>query len=99
MNGRDLALKVIEQYPISDIEELARQAGCTIIYEKWHLTTWGEFHKKTNTIYVNLNAPIPKEHIIAHELGHFFSKDKAYSTNQMEIIAEDFAKCLLNSLI
>ena len=32
----------------------------------------GEFHKKTKTIYVNLNVSIEKKHIITHELGHYF---------------------------
>ena len=97
MNGKELALKVIARYKTSNVFDLAQQAGCPIIYEKWHPTTFGEFHKKTNTIYVNLHAPIEKERIIAHELGHFFAQLMGVPKSRMEeeVLANDFAKQIM----
>ena len=94
MNGKDLALKVIKKYGITDIFNLVQQAGCTIIYEKWHPSTYGEFDKKTKRICVNLNAPLEKERIIAHELGHFFSQSfKNFKSRRAEEqIANEFAE-------
>ena len=59
----------------------------------------GEFHKKTNTIYVNLNAPLEKEHIIAHELGHFFSQssENPKSRLEQEAFANDFANEIMDN--
>ena len=96
MSGTALALKIITEYNTNNVFTLARQAGVTIIYEKWYPITYGEFHKKTKTIYVNLNAPIEKKHIIAHELGHYFSELLGNNLNKIEEekIAEDFAECM-----
>jgi Zn-dependent peptidase ImmA (M78 family) len=96
MTGSELAQKVRHQYGPADVFELVQATGVTILYAHWHPTTMGEFHKKTKTIYVNLNASIEKEHIIAHELGHYFidyfglkmSKDKEEKT------VNDFVKTL-----
>lgn len=97
MNGKELAIAVLAHYKTADVVQLAQKAGCLLVFERWHATTFGEFHSKTNTIYVNLNAPIPQTHIIAHELGHFFSKDMAHLKNraEMESIATEFASYLL----
>ena len=72
MTGAELAQKVIQHYNTSDVFELVQSTGVTILYAHWHPTTMGEFHKKTKTIYVNLNVSIEKKHIITHELGHYF---------------------------
>jgi Zn-dependent peptidase ImmA (M78 family) len=72
MKGSELAQKVIQHYGTANVFELVQSTGVTVLYAHWHPTTMGEFHKKTKTIYVNLEAPIEKERIIAHELGHYF---------------------------
>lgn len=97
MNGKDLAVAVLAQYKTADVVQLAQKAGCTLVFERWHDTTFGEFHNKTNIICVNLNAPIPQARIIAHELGHFFAKDMPYCKNraEKERLAEEFALHIL----
>jgi Zn-dependent peptidase ImmA (M78 family) len=72
MNGIDLAKNVIAQYQTTNVFELAAKANLVICYEKWYPISYGEFDTKTKKIYINLNAPIPIEAILLHELGHFF---------------------------
>ena len=94
MTGKELAQKVFAQYSTTDVLAIAKQAGVPIIYQKWQPTTIGEFHKKTKIIFINLNAAIEKEQIIAHELGHFFLNEIgiAYSKKDEESIVEEFVK-------
>lgn len=84
MNGVKLAKKVVDQYGTTNVFELVECVGITLIYAHWHPTTMGEFHKKTKTICVNLNAPMEKEKIIAHELGHYFMAENAIILSRME---------------
>jgi Zn-dependent peptidase ImmA (M78 family) len=96
MTGSELAQKVIQQYGTANVLRLVQSTGVTIFYAHWHPTTVGEFHKKTKTIYVNLNALIEKEDIIAHELGHYFIDHFGLkmSKNDEEKIMTDFVKTL-----
>lgn len=94
MSGQELAEKIITQYGTTDVLAIAEQAGISIIYQKWQPTTIGEFDKKTKTIYINLNAAIEKEVIIAHELGHYFLNELNvfYTKSLEESIVEEFVK-------
>jgi Zn-dependent peptidase ImmA (M78 family) len=94
MTGKELAQKVSAQYGTTDVLAIAEQAGVPIIYQKWQPTTIGEFDKKTKTIYINLNAPIEKEVIIAHELGHYFLNEMGvkYTKKIEESVVEAFVK-------
>jgi Zn-dependent peptidase ImmA (M78 family) len=97
MNGRELAEKVVSEYGTSDVFELAQRAGCKVVYARWQPVTLGEYHIKTKTICINENAQGNLEHILAHELGHFFY-DTYYGCPERktaEQIAEDFSQRLL----
>lgn len=83
----DLASIIFCRYGTRDVYAIAERAGLKIVYQKWFPATAGEFHFKTKTIYVNENAGIPTEKIIAHELGHYFLKE---SETQRRRDAEDF---------
>jgi Zn-dependent peptidase ImmA (M78 family) len=98
MSGIFLAKLTIEKYRTSNILELVERVGITLVYEKWHPITHGEFNKKTKQITINLNSPLPKERIIAHELGHYFADvlDNQLDTNMHEQIAEEFASYFTN---
>lgn len=97
MNGTELALKIIEKYGTTDVFSIANQARIKLIYEKWQPVTYGEFHKKDLSIHINLNAPIQKEEVLAHELGHFFIDKMGLKLNKTEeeIMVEAFAKQFL----
>lgn len=97
MTGQVLASKIIEEYDKLLPSDLAKQAGCPIVFEKWHPVTYGEFDKKKRTIYINLSAPIPFEEIIAHELGHFFIQKYGYVMSRLaeEKMAKDFAETII----
>jgi Zn-dependent peptidase ImmA (M78 family) len=97
MNGTELALKIIEKYGTTDVFSIANQAYIRVIYEKWQPVTYGEFDKKNLKIHINMNAPIEKERILAHELGHFFIHKWGLkmSKTEEEIIVEAFAKQFL----
>lgn len=97
MNGTDLAKDVIVAYQTHDIQLLAQRAGVRVVYARWHPTTYGEFDTQSQTISINLNAPLAKEHILAHELGHFFAHRAGCigDRNTQETIAEAFAQYLL----
>ncbi len=97
MNGTELALKIIEKYGTTDVFSIANQAKIKVFYEKWQPVTYGEFHKKDLSIHINLDAPIQKEQVLAHELGHFFIHSlgiKLHKTEE-EIMVEAFAKQFL----
>jgi Zn-dependent peptidase ImmA (M78 family) len=96
MTGSELAQKVIQHYGTADVFELVQSTGVTILYAHWHPTTMGEFHKKTKTIYINLDALIEKERIIAHELGHYFIDHFGLkmSKDDEEKTVQEFAKML-----
>jgi Zn-dependent peptidase ImmA (M78 family) len=94
MTGQKLAQKIVAQYQTTDVFELSKQAGVTLIFEKWHPSTIGEFDKKTKEIRINLNAKMPQERIIAHELGHFFLNEMQgnYTRHEEEAIVEEFVR-------
>ena len=71
----DLASFIAGRYGTRDVFVIAERVGLKIVYQKWFPATAGEFHFKTKTIYVNENAGIPPEKIIAHELAHYFLKE------------------------
>jgi Zn-dependent peptidase ImmA (M78 family) len=83
MNGIDLAQKVIAQYGTTNIFEWAAKANVVICYERWYPISYGEFDKKSKKIYINLNAPIPIEAILLHELGHFFIHQAGIQTSRL----------------
>lgn len=97
MNFQILAQKIIEKYNTTDVFAIAKQAGIDVIYEKWQPVTYGEFDKKNKTICINLNAPLSIEHILAHELGHFFIHQMSIELNKKdeENIVEDFARFMV----
>lgn len=72
---KDLASIIFCRYGTRDVYAIAKRAGVKIVYQKWFPATAGEFHFKTKTIYVNENAEIAAEKIVAHELGHYFLKE------------------------
>lgn len=94
-NGEQLARAVIEKFNTRGVFEIAGKAGLRVVYEKWFPVTIGEFDRKNKTICVNLNANVPVEKIIAHELGHFFAQDLNLKKSEEEKLCEDFAKSLL----
>ena len=93
MNGTELALIIMEKYGTSDVFSIAKQADIKVIYEHWQPVTYGEFDKKDHSIHINLNAPIEKERILTHELGHYFIWQMRLflSKNEEEKIVQDFA--------
>jgi Zn-dependent peptidase ImmA (M78 family) len=97
MNGTELALKIIEKYGTTDVFSIANQAKIKVFYEKWQPVTYGEFHKKDLSIHINLDAPIQKEQVLAHELGHFFIYKMGLKLNKTEeeIMVKAFAKQFL----
>lgn len=96
MTGADLTVKIVAQYGTANVFDLIQSAGITLVYAHWHPTTMGEFHKKTKTIYVNLNAGLEKEQIIAHELGHYFMDFYGVKLSRLEeeMQVEEFVKRL-----
>jgi Zn-dependent peptidase ImmA (M78 family) len=96
MTGTELAQQVIKRYGTADVAELARLAGVTVRYERWHPVTVGEYHKTTRTICINLNASVKQSRILAHELGHFFIHETGMivSRAEEEVMAEEFAGAL-----
>ncbi|MEZ0609390.1 ImmA/IrrE family metallo-endopeptidase [Fibrella sp. WM1] len=97
MTGSELAKQVMQRYGTSDVAELARRAGVVVRYERWHPVTLGEYHPKTRTICINLNASLAQASILAHELGHFFIHDAGLTVSRQdeETIAQAFAETLL----
>ena len=93
MDGTELALTIIEKYGTSDVFSIAKQAHIKVIYEHWQPVTYGEFDKKDLSIHINLNAPMGKERILAHELGHYFVYQVRFnfSKKEEEKIVDDFA--------
>lgn len=99
MTGKLLAEKIIQEYGNIRPTDLAQKAGCTLVFERWYPATYGEFHVKTQQIVINLNAPIPLEEVIAHELGHFFIQKYGLSMSRAaeETLVNEFAITLLSS--
>lgn len=100
MTGLNLANIVSQRYQTADVAELARRAGVSVRYERWHPVTVGEYHKKTGTICINLNASVAHNQILAHELGHFFIHEAGLvlSRQDEEKLAEAFAVTLLSGV-
>jgi len=96
-NGEQLARTVIEKFNTRDVLEIVEKVGLRLIYEKWFPVTIGEFDWKNKTICVNLNAYVPVEKIIAHELGHFFARDLNLEKAEEEKFCDDFAESLLEN--
>ncbi|WP_041258406.1 ImmA/IrrE family metallo-endopeptidase [Fibrella aestuarina] len=99
MTGSELAQQVMQRYQTTDVAQLAQQAGVVVRYERWHPITLGEYHPKTRTICINLNAPGAQARILAHELGHFFIHEAGLvlSRRDEEAMADAFAETLLNA--
>jgi Zn-dependent peptidase ImmA (M78 family) len=97
MTGEALAQWVIQKYNTTDVLTIAERAGVTLVYAKWHPTTYGEFNKKTQVITINENSPIPLSEVLAHELGHYFSYivDNQLNIQDEEESAVAFAKLLV----
>ncbi len=96
MTGKDLALSVIEQYGTNDVVEISQKVSVTIYYERWEAVTYGEYNRKKESIHINLNAPIPINEILAHELGHYFIHrlDNQWTKEEEEKIVEEFAQTI-----
>ena len=97
MTGTELAHQAIQQSGTTDVFELARLAGVTVHYERWHPVTVGEYNKRTRTITINLAALVEQRRILAHELGHFFVQEAGIVLWRAdeEKLAEAFAETLL----
>lgn len=90
--------KVYEKFQTRDVLEIAEKSGISIIYQKWHPVTVGEFDWRTKTICVNQNAEISSEKIIAHELGHYFLREfEVRGVLNEEGFCDDFADALLKT--
>ncbi len=96
-NGEQLTRVVIEKFNTRDVFEIVEKVGLSLIYKKWFPVTIGEFDWKNKTISVNLNASVPVEKIIAHELGHFFARDLNLEKAEEEKFCDDFAESLLEN--
>lgn len=99
MTGSELAQQVMQRYQTTDVVQLAQRAGVVVRYERWHPVTLGEYHPKTRTICINLNAPGAQARILAHELGHVFIHDAGLVLlrRDEEAMANAFAETLLNA--
>lgn len=98
-NGEQSARAVIKRFNPRCVFEIAGKAGLRVVYEKWFPVTIGEFDWKNKTICVNLNANVPVEKIIAHELGHFFARELNLSRTEEENFCDEFANGLLENQI
>lgn len=93
----NLIQKVYEKFQTRDVFEIAEKAGVSIIYQKWHPVTVGEFDWRAKTICVNENAKISSEKIVAHELGHYFLREmEVQGILNEEGFCDEFANELLN---
>ena len=92
--GEELAENIIEQFGTQSILQVCQIAKINIRYEKWHPVTLGEFDRKNNTIFINLNANIDQTQIIAHEIGHYFIHQKGIklNRNEEEMVVDFFSK-------
>jgi len=63
---------------------LAQRWAVDVVLESWHPATWGEYDQRTLKIYLNKQAPISLEKILAHELGHFWIHQRGYQLSRME---------------
>ena len=96
-NVEQSARAVIKKFNTRDVFEIAEKAGVRVVYESWFPVTIGEFDRKNKRICVNLNANVPVEKIIAHELGHLFAQDLNLKKSEEEKFCDDFAKSLLEN--
>jgi Zn-dependent peptidase ImmA (M78 family) len=96
MEAAELAARVRERYAARDIYEIAEKAGLTIVFQNWRPVTAGELNRQTKTIYVNGDAKIAAEKIVAHELGHYFLGEfEVGRIGDEEGFCDDFARELL----
>lgn len=94
----NLARKVYERFQTRDVFEIAEKSGVSVIYQKWHPVTVGEFDWRAKTICVNENAEISPEKIIAHELGHYFMREfEVKGVLNEESFCDQFADELLKT--
>jgi Zn-dependent peptidase ImmA (M78 family) len=96
MTGTNLARSIVTKFQTSDVFEIAARLDISIIYSLWFPVTLGEFDKKNRRITVNENAKIPREKIVAHELGHYFAQNLKLSDE--ENFCDDFADELTRDL-
>jgi Zn-dependent peptidase ImmA (M78 family) len=73
--GLEASEQVFSRFQTCDVFEIAEKVGVKIVYQKWFPVTLGEFDWGTKTVFVNENAPISFEKIVAHELGHYFLRE------------------------
>ena len=97
-NGQELAQVVVDQYGTTDPFLLTKLAGIKVDYARWHPVSWGEYDSHSRGICLNLNAPIPLEQVLAHELGHYFVQQLLGKSNKKEeeLLASDFATGLFS---
>jgi Zn-dependent peptidase ImmA (M78 family) len=96
MKSDELARKIRARFQTRDVYAIADKSRIRIINQKWHPVTLGEFDWRAKTIYVNENAAIKSEKIIAHELGHYFLKFfEVKNVADEERFCDEFAGCLL----
>jgi Zn-dependent peptidase ImmA (M78 family) len=99
MEGVALAQNVYSEFGTNCVFEIAKRLDISIVYEKWFPVTLGEFDKKNRRITVNENAQIPREKIIAHELGHYFLEEISPQRHRdAEKICDDFAEEMTKDL-
>lgn len=99
MTGKELAEKVLTEYGTTNVFELAKKAGCTVVFARWQPVTLGEYHLKTKTIFLNENTEKKMlDAVLAHELGHFFCDIFLVNVQKQEAenIANAFAAAVLS---
>lgn len=89
--------EIIGSLPSTGPIDLASRLGLSVGFAAWHPATAGEISHKKKEIVVNRNAKIPAECVIAHELGHFFVRERKIHVADEESFCDRFAEKLLKS--
>lgn len=63
---------------------LAQRWGVAVVLESWHPATWGEYDRRNAQIYLNKQAPVSLQKILAHELGHFWIHQQGFQLSRKE---------------
>jgi hypothetical protein len=99
LTGAGLAALVSGLFPGAGPSAIAAALGLKVVEERWFPVTAGEFIARKMLIVVNLEAPVERETIVAHELGHYFLRAAALPEREdEEKLCDAFAKELLNEV-
>jgi len=67
----ELIIRTNHHFGTIDPKNLSKIIDIQVVYGRWHPVTFGELDLKNGLININLNAPVPPEEILIHELGHY----------------------------